>query len=96
VEVDVTNTGKMKGDEIVQLYIHQKVSSATRPVKELKDFMRISLEPGQKKTVAFTIDAAKLAYWNADMQYGVEDAPFEIMVGRNSTDVQKVDLKVGK
>ena len=96
VEVDVTNTGKMKGDEIVQLYVHQKVSSVTRPVKELKDFTRVTLEPGEKKTLSFTIDASKLAYWNADMQYGVEEAPFEIMVGPNSADVQKVDLKVGR
>ncbi|THU39192.1 beta-glucosidase [Niastella caeni] len=96
VEVDVTNTGSMKGDEIVQLYIRQKISSVTRPVKELKDFARITLEPGQTKTVTFTIDASKLAYWNAEMQYVVEDGIFECMVGRNSTDVQKVELKVGK
>jgi beta-glucosidase len=96
VEVDITNTGSMKGDEIVQLYIHQKVSSVTRPVKELKDFTRITLEPGQTKTVSFTIDAGKLAFWNADMQYGVEDGVFECMTGRNSADLQKVDLKVGK
>ncbi|OQP44611.1 hypothetical protein A4H97_09595 [Niastella yeongjuensis] len=95
VEVDVTNTGNVKGDEIVQLYIHQKVSSVTRPVKELKDFTRITLEPGQTKKVSFTIDANKLAFWNADMQFVVEDGIFECMVGRNSTDVQKVELKVG-
>ena len=96
IEVDVTNTGIMKGDEIVQLYVHQKVSSVTRPVKELKDFTRITLDPGQKKTVTFTIDASKLAYWNADMQYVVEEGIFEIMTGKNSNDVQKVELKVGK
>jgi beta-glucosidase len=96
VEVDVTNAGNMKGDEIVQLYIHQKVSSVTRPVKELKDFTRITLEPGQTKTVSFTIDASKLAFWNADMQYAVEDGIFECMVGRSSADVQKAELKVGK
>jgi beta-glucosidase len=95
VEVDVTNTGKMKADEIVQLYIHQKVSSVTRPVKELKDFTRITLDPGQTKKVSFTIDAGKLAFWNADMQYVVEDGIFECMVGRSSTDLQKVELKVG-
>jgi beta-glucosidase len=96
VEVDVTNTGNMKGDEIVQLYIHQKVSSVTRPVKELKDFARITLEPGQTKKVSFTIDASKLAFWNAEMHYGVEDGIFECMVGRSSNDVQKVELKVGQ
>jgi beta-glucosidase len=95
VEIDVTNTGSMKGDEIVQLYIHQKVSSVTRPVKELKDFTRITLDPGQTKTVSFTIDGGKLAFWNADMQYMVEDGVFECLVGRSSADVQKVELKVG-
>jgi beta-glucosidase len=96
VEIDVTNTGNIKGDEIVQLYIHQKVSSVTRPVKELKDFARITLDPGQTKKVSFTIDASKLAFWNADMYYVVENGIFECMVGRSSADVQKVELKVGK
>ncbi|MCS3799294.1 glycoside hydrolase family 3 N-terminal domain-containing protein [Niastella sp. OAS944] len=96
VEVDVTNTGSMTGDEIVQLYIHQKVSSVTRPVKELKDFARITLEPAQTKTISFTVDASKLAFWNADMQFGVEDGIFECMVGRSSADLQKAELKVGK
>ncbi len=96
VEVDVTNNGSMKGDEIIQLYIHQKISSITRPVKELKDFARITLEPGQTKTVSFTIDAGKLAFWNADMQFAVEDGIFECMVGRSSVDVQMAELKVGK
>ena len=96
VEVDVTNNGSMKGDEIVQLYIHQKISSVTRPVKELKDFARITLEPGQTKTVSFTIDASKLAFWNADMQFAVEDGVFECLVGRSSAELQKAELKVGK
>lgn len=96
VEVDVTNNGSMKGDEIVQLYIHQKISSVTRPVKELKDFARITLEPGQTKTVSFVIDASKLAFWNADMQFAVEDGVFECLVGRSSADLQKAELKVGK
>jgi len=96
VEVEVTNTGNRKGDEIVQLYIHQKVSSVTRPVKELKDFIRITLDPGQTKKVSFTIDASKLAFWNAGMHYVVEDGIFECMVGRSSADVQKVELKVGQ
>lgn len=96
VEVDVTNTGKMAGDEIVQLYIHQKVSSATRPVKELKDFARIPLSAGEKKTVRFTIDAAKLSYWNAVMKYGVEPGLFEIMIGSSSAnaDLKKASLLV--
>jgi beta-glucosidase len=96
VEVDVTNSGKMKGDEIVQLYIHQQVSSVTRPVKELKDFARITLNPGEKKTVRFIIDASKLAFWTAKMTYGVEPGAFEIMVGKSSTETHKVDLIVSE
>jgi beta-glucosidase len=61
----------------------------------LKDFARISLDPGQTKKVSFTIDASKLAFWNANMQFVVEDGIFECMVGRSSADVQKVELKVG-
>jgi beta-glucosidase len=91
VSVDVTNAGKMDGDEIVQLYVHQKVSSAVRPVKELKDFQRICLKAGEMRTVSFTIDEEKLAYWNVQMKYGVELGVFEIMVGRNSNEVQKIN-----
>ncbi|MEP7374558.1 MAG: glycoside hydrolase family 3 N-terminal domain-containing protein [Chitinophagaceae bacterium] len=94
VTADITNTGKIKGDEIVQLYIHQKVSSATRPVKELKDFARITLNPGETKTVSFTIDKAKLTFWTKDMKYAVEPGVFEIMIGKNSKDVQKIELKI--
>jgi beta-glucosidase len=96
VSVDVTNNGKMKGDEIVQLYIHQKVSSATRPVKELKDFARISLNPGETKTVSFNIDDSKLAFWTSDMKYSVEPGVFEIMIGHSSDEVQKISLTVKK
>lgn len=94
VEVDVTNTGSVPGDEVVQLYIHQRVSSVTRPVKELKDFARIHLEPGETKTVQFTIDAGKLAFWTADMTYEVEPGVFDIMIGRSSADVQTLELTV--
>lgn len=94
VSVDVTNTGNRAGDEIVQLYIHQKVSSATRPVKELKDFARISLNPGEKKTVRFTIDASKLSFWTKDMKYDVEPGVFEIMIGASSENLKKANLLV--
>ncbi|HPB05610.1 MAG TPA: glycoside hydrolase family 3 C-terminal domain-containing protein, partial [Prolixibacteraceae bacterium] len=87
VSVDVTNSGKMKGDEIVQLYIRDKVSSVTRPVKELKDFKRITLEAGETKTVQFTIDPSKLAFWNINMEHVVEPGEFEVMVGTSSIDL---------
>ena len=93
-EVDVTNTGERAGDEIVQLYIHQKVSSVTRPVKELKDFARISVAPNETRTVRFAIDGAKLAFWNAELKYTVEPGVVEIMVGPSSANVQTVNLTV--
>lgn len=84
VSVDITNTGKYKGDEVVQLYIRDMVSSVTRPVKELKDFKRVTLEPGQKEKVSFTINPEQLSFYNIDMQYGVEPGEFKIMVGSSS------------
>jgi len=90
--VNVTNSGNVAGDEIVQLYIHQKVSSVTRPVKELKDFSRISLNPGETKNVSFLIDDSKLAMWNKEMKYVVEPGVFEIMIGKNSNDTQKIEM----
>lgn len=94
--VDVTNTGKVKGEEIVQLYIHQKVSSATRPVKELKDFARVSLGAGETKTVSFKIDKEKLSYWNKDKKYTVEPGVFELMVGGSSLnkDLKKIEMEI--
>ena len=96
VSVDITNEGKMAGDEIVQLYIHQKVSRVTRPVKELKDFSRVHLEPGETKKVKFIVDDSKLAMWNGKMKYVVEPGVFEIMVGRSSDDTQKIDLVINE
>ena len=86
VSIDVTNSGNRDGDEIVQLYIRDKVSSVTRPVKELKDFKRISLAKGETKTVEFTISPDKLQFYNLDMKRIVEPGEFEVMVGRNSED----------
>jgi len=86
ISVEITNTGNRKGDEIVQLYIRDKVSSVTRPVKELKDFKRITLEAGETKTVQFTIDPSKLAFWDINMDFVVEPGEFEVMVGKSSVD----------
>lgn len=94
LSVDVTNTGRIKGDEIVQLYVHQQTSSVTRPVKELKNFSRIHLEPGETKTVKFRIDKNSLALWDRKMNYTVESGLFQIMVGPSSTQVQTVRLRV--
>jgi len=92
--VDVTNTGKRAGDEVVQMYVHDLVSSITRPVKELKGFERITLQPGEKRTVALEITPDRLAFWNIDRQRVVEPGEFAIMVGPNSVDLQTVTLTV--
>jgi beta-glucosidase len=94
VSVDITNSGKVKGDEIAQLYIHKKVASVTRPVLELKGFERISLEAGQTKTVQFTVDKSKLAFWDYNMKFTVEPGEYEIFVGKSSVDLNKKVLTV--
>ncbi|NLH17407.1 MAG: beta-glucosidase [Phycisphaerae bacterium] len=96
VRVDVTNAGPRAGDEVVQMYIRDKVSSVTRPVKELKGFQRITLSPGETKTIELEITPEHLAFYNIDMKYVVEPGEFEIMVGSSSRDLdlQKVTLRV--
>jgi len=87
VSIDVTNSGTVKGDEIVQLYIHDLVSLPTRPIKELKDFKRITIEQGKTETVKFLITKEKLEAFGMDMKREVQPGEFEIMVGKNSIDV---------
>ncbi|MEN6426550.1 MAG: glycoside hydrolase family 3 N-terminal domain-containing protein [Phycisphaerales bacterium] len=96
VRVDVTNTGPRTGDEVVQMYIRDKVSSVTRPVRELKGFRRITLTPGETKTISLEITPEHLAFYDIDMKYVVEPGEFEIMVGNSSRDqdLQKVVLRV--
>jgi hypothetical protein len=90
----VRNTGKVAGDEVVQLYVHDVVSSVTRPVKELKGFRRVTLAPGESTTVQFTLDRDAFALWNEQMKRVVEPGAFEIMVGPNSVDLQTTTLEV--
>jgi beta-glucosidase len=94
VSATITNTGAIAGDEIVQFYIHQKVSSVTRPVKELRGFQRIHLAPGEKQTVTFPINRQTLAFHDLQMNYTVEPGDFEMMIGPSSAQVQKVTLHV--
>jgi beta-glucosidase len=94
VSVTVKNTGQRAGDEIVQLYIRDLVSSVTRPVMELKDFKRIPLAPGESKIVNFTITPDKLSFLDLNMNRVVEPGGFEIMVGTSSVKHQKVRLEV--
>jgi beta-glucosidase len=96
VSADVMNTGDRAGSETVQMYIRDVFSSATRPVKELKGFRRVALEPGEKQTVTFEITPELLAFYDANMKYTVEPGDFEIMIGSSSrdADLQKVTLAV--
>jgi beta-xylosidase len=94
VSVDVINTGLLPGDEVVQLYIRDEVSSVTRPVKELRGFRRITLAPGETKTVEFLLGFDELSFLNRTMRQVVEPGPFKIMAGGNSEDLIEVTLKV--
>ena len=94
--VDVRNTGKRAGAEVVQMYVRDCVSSVTRPVKELKGFQKVSLRPGETQTVALDITPESLAFYDLQMKYVVEPGEFEIMVGNSArdSDLQKVILTV--
>jgi beta-glucosidase len=94
VTVDVENTGRRAGDEVVQLYIRDPVATMTRPVKELKGFQRISLEPGEKRKVEFVLGPEHLGFWNREMRYVVEPGEFRVMVGGNSVDVVETKFEV--
>ncbi len=94
VSVDITNSGKLAGDEIAQLYIRDRISSVTRPIKELRGFERISLQPGQTKSVSFTIDKSSLAFWDVNMNFNVEPGYFDIMIGSSSEDLSNIELLV--
>jgi len=94
VSVDVTNTGSRSGVEIVQLYIRDDYSSVTRPVKELKGFKRVTLEPGQSQTVRFMIDREMLSFYDVNMKWVVEPGDFTVMVGGSSDRTETVKLKV--
>jgi beta-glucosidase len=94
VNADVANTGSVKGDEVVQLYIHDVVSSVTRPTKELRGFERVTLNPGEKKTVTFVLGPDELSLIDRQMKRVVEPGTFEIMVGTSSTQLTTATLEV--
>ena len=94
VSVDITNTGSLRGDEVAQLYIRQEFSSVTRPLKELRGFRRISLNPGETKTVEFSLGFDELSYFNRDMHRVVEPGAFTIMLGGNSVNLIEAKLTV--
>jgi beta-glucosidase len=94
IAVDVANTGSRAGDEVVQLYIHDDEASVTRPVIELKRFQRVTLQPGERRTLTFELTPDDLALWNADMKKVVEPGTFTIYSGPNSVDLKSAKLTV--
>lgn len=84
ISLDVTNAGERAGEEVVQLYVRDRVASLTRPVKELKGFLRLGLEPGETRTAVFELDLGQLAFYDADMVFLVEPGTVEIMLGSSS------------
>ena len=94
VRVPVSNTGTRAGDEVVQVYLRDDASTVTRPVKELVGFERITLDPGESRTVEIAIRPDSFALWNREMRRVVEPGEFTIMVGPNSQDLKSVKLTV--
>ena len=90
----VRNTGTRAGDEVVQLYVRDLVGSVTRPVKELKGFQRITLQPGEEQRVRFELPVSALCFWNAEMRYVVEPGAFKVWVGPNSVEGLSGDFAV--
>jgi beta-glucosidase len=88
VRVDIANTGRRSGDEVVQLYLHDPLSSVTRPVKELKGFKRLTLQPGEKRSVTFQFSVSQLAFYDRNMAYVVEPGTIDVMVGSSSNDIR--------
>jgi beta-glucosidase len=88
VSMKLTNTGKYAGEEVVQLYLRDRVASVVRPVKELKDFQKIKLQPGESKTIRFTIDKEKLSFYNDRLQWLAEPGEFDLMIGSSSEDIR--------
>ncbi len=94
VVATVKNTGKMAGEEVVQLYIHDEISTVTRPVKELKGFRKVFLQPGETATINFKIFAEDLAFYKQDMSYGWEKGKFRVFVGGNSRDTKSAAFEL--
>lgn len=94
MRVDVTNTGDREGDEVAQLYVHQLVSTVTRPVKELRGFQRLHLKPGEKTTVEFRVTPESLSMMDEHMERVVQQGTFELLVGANSAQTKNVSLHV--
>lgn len=94
VTTTLKNTGKLSGEEVAQLYVRDLVGSVTRPVKDLKGFQKILLQPGESRELTFTLTEKDLSFYRQDMTFGTEPGEFEIMVGGNSVELKKVKVKL--
>jgi beta-glucosidase len=94
VSVDVANTGRRAGDEVVQLYVRDDEASVTRPVLELKRFRRVTLKPGERRTVTFDLTADDLSFWNMEMKRVVEPGTFTISAGPSSAQLKSTKVTV--
>jgi beta-glucosidase len=94
VEVAVTNSGRRSGDEVVQLYIRDDVASVTRPVMELRGFEKISLQPGESRTVSFQLTPDDLSFLDLQMQRVVEPGTFTVLVGGSSAQTKQAKFTV--
>jgi beta-glucosidase len=95
VSIDVQNTGTVTGDEVVQLYTHQRSGSASRPVRELKGFRRITLKPGERQTVTLKLDTRELGFWSSQTRrWAIEPGVFDLWVGTDSNATQHATLEV--
>ncbi|MEI9918189.1 MAG: glycoside hydrolase family 3 N-terminal domain-containing protein [Bacteroidota bacterium] len=92
--IRITNNGKVAGTETAQLYIRDLVGSVTRPVKELKGFQKLTLEPGQFKDIVFTLSPEDLSFYRKDMTFGPEPGKFKVFIGTNSRDVKEADFEL--
>jgi beta-glucosidase len=90
--VTLNNSGKMAGEEVVQLYIHDMEASISRPVKELKNFKKVLLQPGEKKEISIEITTKDLQFYNSDLKYDWEPGDFTIYIGSNSRDVKSAKV----
>jgi beta-glucosidase len=94
VSANVRNSGQRPGEEIVQLYVRDLVGSVTRPIKELKGFRRVALNPGEEQTVRFEVPAQQLGFWGLDMKYVVEPGEFKVWIGPNSAEGLEGEFQV--
>jgi beta-glucosidase len=91
VTVDVENTGRREGDEVVQVYIRDLVASRVRPIKELKGFRRVTLQPGERRSLTFRLTPAELGFYDDSMRFVVEPGAFKVMAGRSSADPETLE-----